>query len=73
MALRMKAQGVQRYGMKGLFEVLRWETTLRTTRTGDEPWRLNNDFTCLYARKLVEEVPELAGFFELRQRRGEVQ
>jgi hypothetical protein len=68
MALAIKATGVRRYGMKGLFEILRWQSAVQTE--GDEPYKLNNVFTALYARKLMEEVPELNGFFEVRQRQS---
>lgn len=63
LAQDMQRRGVSLYGMKGLFEVLRWEYALQTE--GDE-YKLNNVFTSRYARLLMQEVPALDGFFETR-------
>jgi len=63
MALQLYAQGHRRYGMKAMFEILRWQSRLSTV---GEPYKLNNIFTAYYARLLMDEVPELAGFFEVR-------
>lgn len=68
LALQMQGEGVREYGIKGLFEILRWQFSLQTR---GEPFRLSNDFTSRYARLLVEKNPELDGFFELRELRAE--
>lgn len=64
LALEMKRQGIDKYSMKGLFEVLRWEHALKTT--GDV-FKLNNNYTSLYARGLMQNEPQLEGFFALRK------
>lgn len=64
LALDAKRRGVKRYGMKALFEVLRYSHTLRTL---SDDFKLNNDFTSRYARMLMENEPELKGFFEKRE------
>jgi len=64
LALDMRRRGVQHYGTKGLFEVLRWSYSLQTQ--GDE-FLLNNNYTSRYARLLMQQEPELAGFFETRE------
>ncbi|HEY5316508.1 MAG TPA: hypothetical protein VIJ20_00910 [Solirubrobacteraceae bacterium] len=46
-----------------LFEVLRFETGLKTE--GD-PFKLNNDYRAPYARMMMEREPDLAGLFETR-------
>lgn len=66
LALQMLGNGVRQYGIKGLFERLRWEFSLATK---GEPFRLSNDFSSRYARLLIERNPELEGFFELRSLR----
>jgi hypothetical protein len=38
-----------------------------TTR-GDR-WKLNNNYTAHYARLVMNQEPDLAGFFETRQRK----
>ena len=67
MALGIKRRGATRYGIAGLFEVLRYRWSLQTS--GDS-FKLNNDFRALYARLLMDNEPELADFFETRERRA---
>jgi len=66
LAHRAFAAGRDRLGMKQLWEVLRWEYALGTT--GDT-YKLNNDYTALYARLLAANEPELAHVFETRARK----
>lgn len=68
MALDMRLRGMQRYGIAGLFEVLRYRYAMQSN--GDE-YKLNNDYRALYARLLMEREPALRDFFELRCRRTE--
>ncbi|WP_254647164.1 hypothetical protein [Streptomyces sp. GbtcB6] len=56
------AAGATQVGLKALFEDLRWQ--LPTGVRG-----LNNSFTALYARKLIEDHLRWASAFELRRRR----
>lgn len=58
-----------RIGIKMLFEVLRWQWHMSVVDTG-EPYRLNNDFTSRYARKIMEEHSDLEGVFETRRLRA---
>jgi len=67
-AFSLKRQGVRHWGIAALFEVLRYEFALKTQ--GDA-FKLNNDFRALYSRMLMDEYPELEGFFETRARRHE--
>jgi len=62
LCLDVKRRGRKRWSTKGAFEVLRW-SSLRTT--GDD-FKLNNNFTSLYARLIPMVEPELAGFFATR-------
>lgn len=66
LALDMRRRGVRSYGMKGLFEILRWQYALQTQ---GEPYKLNNNYTSHYARLLMKNEPALAHFFETRQQR----
>lgn len=65
MALALKRNN-QQMGMKGLFEVLRWNYMFTTN---DPDFKLNNNYTPFYSRLLMEQEPALKGFFETRQRR----
>lgn len=68
LAFKLKVRGVERYGIKALWEVLRYEEHLATTAAAHD-YALNNNFTAFYARLLMEMEPDLEGFFELRKRR----
>jgi hypothetical protein len=65
MALEMRRRGHRQYGIKALFEVLRFNYAMRNE--GDT-FKLNNNFTALYARLLMDQEPEVERFFELRRR-----
>lgn len=67
-ANKVLATGRTRYGIKTLYEVLRYRTDLETT--GKE-FKLNNNFTAYYARMMMVrgDIPE--GFFELRSSRAD--
>ena len=66
MALKYKRAGNSRCGMKMLWEALRFTSGVRTR---GEPYKLNNNFTALYARLLMRQEPLLLRFFEVRERR----
>jgi hypothetical protein len=66
MALMLNNKGHKRYGIKALFEVLRYNKAITTS--GND-FKLNNNFTALYARKIMEECSKLDGFFETRERK----
>jgi hypothetical protein len=68
-ALQLKRGGVHRWGIKALWEVCRYELVLRTNSSA-RSFRLNNNYTSHYARLLMQEHPELEGFFETREHRG---
>ncbi|MDV9194368.1 hypothetical protein [Streptomyces sp. Wh19] len=57
------AAGDTRLGLKQLVEALRWR--LPKGMRG-----LDNNFTALYARKLLADHPQWASAFELRRRRA---
>jgi hypothetical protein len=59
------ALGFAKCGMKMIFERLRWLSAIETK--GDE-FKLNNNYTSFYARLVMEAEPDLAGFFETRER-----
>ncbi len=63
LACQLKARGRERYSLYALFEVLRWHKALETT---DDDFKLNNNHRPYYARMIMDTVPEMNGFFELR-------
>lgn len=62
LAFRLKRVGVSSYGMKALFEILRYNALL----TNDSEFKVNNSYSPHYARLLMKNEPELAGFFKIR-------
>jgi len=67
MARSIKAAGAKKYGMKSLFEALRWHHITSAHGRGLD-FTLNNNFTAIYAREIMRRYPDLDGFFETRKR-----
>ncbi|CAL9366546.1 hypothetical protein [Streptomyces sp. enrichment culture] len=63
MAASRLAAGATRISLKDLFEDLRCQLPYGVTG-------LSNNFTALYARRLIEDHPHWAHAFELRRRRA---
>jgi len=59
------AAGRRRLGMKMLFEVIRWNSTLLTT---DPEYKLNNNHTSRYAKMIMENNPQFRDMFLTRER-----
>lgn len=66
LALRLRARGAPHYGIKALFEGLRWEIALGQITDIGDGLKLNNNHTAYYARLLELHHPELAGWFRSR-------
>ena len=67
-AREYKASGATSWNISGCFEVLRWETRHTTATTGDSTGlRLNNNFQPFASRDLMQQYPDLAGFFRIRK------
>lgn len=56
-------QGIERWSVKAAFEVMRYESI----RTNGQDFKLPNDYTSRYARKLLEHYPHFEGFIETRE------
>ncbi|MEU1187036.1 hypothetical protein [Streptomyces sp. NPDC005859] len=63
MAARRLGAGATRVSLKDLFEDLRRQLPHGVAG-------LNNNYTALYARRLISEHPQWAAAFELRRRRA---
>lgn len=59
--------GHAKLGIKTLFEKLRWEWHVAGLKDVDG-YKLNNNYTALYAREIMENEPDLDGLFEIRER-----
>lgn len=56
-------KGFEHGGMKMIFERMRW---LHAVKTRGEVYKLNNNYTSHYARLVMDECPDLDGFFRTR-------
>ena len=65
LAFQLVDRGHEHYGIKALCEVVRFEHVMVTN---DASFKINNNFTALYARELMRREPRLSGFFETRER-----
>jgi hypothetical protein len=62
----LKGRGHNRIGMRMLWEVLRWQSMMRTLRDEGD-YKLNDHYHARYARRIMEQEPDLDGVFELRR------
>lgn len=63
--------GVKRLSSKLLIERIRWECAITTTGSGwsvtaGKPFKIDNRFTCHYARLFMNEYPKAGAMFEIR-------
>jgi hydrogenase maturation factor len=65
LARQWRAAGKAKLGIKTLFEKLRWEWHVAGL-TESDGYKLNNNFTALYARKIMKNEVDLDGLFEIR-------
>ena len=65
-AKQAKKKGYDKFSAKAIFERLRWYYNFEVD--SQDEWKLNNNYTALYARKAIEQFPEFEGFFQLRER-----
>ena len=68
LANELKLKGRKKYGIKSLFEIIRWHRAMSTS--GDE-FKLNNNHAPFYARLIMARESDLEGFFEIRIQRYE--
>lgn len=67
LARRLCSMGHTRISARGIYETLR---TARALQTSGDDFKLNNNFTALYARLIDEQEPDLRGLFEFREQQG---
>lgn len=56
--------GHKNYGAKSIMERVRWETNIKTK---GEKFKINNNYTCYYARLFEKDFPKHKGFFRKRK------
>jgi len=66
-ARTMRERGVKLMGIALIFERLRWLHFIEVLT--EEPYKLSNDFRAEYARFIMRQEADLAGFFRTRELR----
>jgi hypothetical protein len=69
LAYRAKNRGHKRMGIEMLFAIIRWRRAMRTVDEYSN-FKLNDHYTSRYARAIMENEPELEGFFQIRKLRA---
>lgn len=69
LARQVQERGFRNYSIWALFSRLRWHYDFETQ--SEDGFKLCNDFTSRYSRMLMENEPELAGFFRIRPLKSE--
>lgn len=64
-----KAAGRPRFSMRAIFQRIRWYTAVETLDDSEPRFKLNDHHTAFYARLVMAQEPEFAGFFETRIQR----
>lgn len=64
-AMQVKSAGYSRYGIAAITERVRWHYQFE--RDVHEDFKINNNYRSRMARLLMEQYPELDGFFEIRK------
>ena len=65
--IEAKAKGFKNYSAKGIIELIRWHTAVDS----GEKFKISNNYTPDYARKMMRLYPEFKGFFRLKKLRTE--
>jgi len=62
--LQARARGYRNFGIKAIWEVIRWECG--TPNNPTDEFKVNNNHCPYYARLVMRNHPELKGFFRVR-------
>jgi hypothetical protein len=66
-AYQVRSTGRKRFSADAILHRIRW---YHYVEQGDESFKINDDYSSRYARKLIAEDPTFAGFFETRRLRS---
>jgi len=56
--------GHRQFGMKAIFERIRWDAAFGTSGV---PFKINNNYTSRYVKLLERDHPRVGGFFRVRE------
>tara|TARA_R110000751_G_scaffold94113_3_gene183651 strand:- start:1434 stop:1754 length:321 start_codon:yes stop_codon:yes gene_type:complete len=63
LALQAKQKGFKHYSANGIFEVMRWQTGI----SGNDEFKISNNYRPDYARKMMRLYPQFEGFFRVKE------
>lgn len=55
------------FSARAIFHRMRWQTMI----TGNDEFKINNNYSAFYARMFENDYPDLKGFFETRKQQNE--
>lgn len=67
LAIGLRRRGFQRCGAKMIVERIRWTETILRGPESEKDYKVNNNYTAYLARLAERRVPELRGFFQMRE------
>lgn len=69
LARQVKTAGFKKFGIRMIWERMRWSFTVEQVKRvdGDE-YKFNDHYTPFYARLIMAQEPDLCGLFEVRTR-----
>lgn len=67
-ARKARNAGFKSYSSKAIIERIRWHLNVETVR--HDEFKINNNYTAYYARKMMQEFPEYKFFFVTREVRS---
>ena len=63
------SKGFANYSVNAIFERIRWEMDAKST--GENQFKINNNYRAFYARRFMKMYPQHAGFFRTREQVSE--
>jgi hypothetical protein len=68
-AMELIYKGVRKYSSDSILHRIRWEMTL--SKPNEKPYKINNNFSSLFARTFISRYPQYEYFFETRRLKSE--
>lgn len=68
-AMDVKRAGFKQFSARAIIHRIRWHYTVETN--SEDSFKINNNHSPYYARKMMREYPEFKEFFSLRKTEGE--
>jgi len=68
LAMQVKRIGFKRFSAEMIVNQIRWKSAIKTK---NDDFKINNNYKAFLSRKLMQEVPEMEGFFETRKSKAD--